>query len=112
VDVIENSVLPGVKIEFGGRIREFHFDVNALSEIEEQTGKNPFEDDKWLVNSPRVLRLMAWACLWAEDPRPTMQQVGSWITLGNANQIAEALMQARKIASPEPKPGAKKKRPQ
>ena len=95
------KVKPEVKITLD-KERTLRFDLNAMVEFEEVTGKSllsgKFKSGKM---TPRDLRVMLWACLMHEDESLTEKQVGSWVTVHNMKEISDKLNEAFEVAMPE-----------
>jgi hypothetical protein len=87
----------------GGCERTLYLDFNALAELQEAAGVNPFERPEVLDEaSPRALRLLVWACLYEEDPRPSLHEVGAWM-MGDWQHVTQALTELRSKVFPDAK---------
>ena len=93
---------PIVSITFD-RERHMRLDFNALARAESITGKSALDLDK---PSATQMRALLWACLVDEDPALTIEQVGSWIHLGNLEAIKRSLDALTQVALPEEVKGA------
>jgi hypothetical protein len=111
VSPAEAMLEPYEEVELGGKTRRLYFGFNTLCELQTATGTNPFEDSKTLEpTSPVAIRLLVWACLWREDPRPSLEQVGAWL-LPAWDSVVHALARLQARSTPDPKK-ARKRRPQ
>jgi hypothetical protein len=101
---IPEFVVPETRIIMGGKERVLRYDLLAFKAIHEATGKDPLEDPEVLADfSPKGVNLMLWAALANEKPRPTMDEVASWVPLGIARVLAAMLRQALADQMPEPR---------
>lgn len=98
--MVPASISGAVPIELD-RPRTLKADLNALVMIEERTGLNMFTD-ALEIKSARHVRAFLWALLRHEDPDLTEEQVGSFITAENLNEISGAITRAFGAGMPEP----------
>jgi len=100
------------KVTLGGKVRHLLFDLNSMAEIEDvyDSVEHAFE----LVDEGKVkpIRFMVHATLAAKpegsadyttffDGKPSEQDVGSWIGMGNIGDVGAALMDAFMSQVPE-----------
>jgi hypothetical protein len=76
----------GTSIEIGGKRRTLRYDLNALAEIEEKTGR-PISQVSELNVDMRTVRAIVWAGFIHAEPDLTLQEVGSWIGPGGMSFI-------------------------
>jgi hypothetical protein len=99
---------PFEEIELGGAKRKIRFGFNTLCELEKETGINPLDKPQLMQliggkDSPVKIRLLLWAALWSEDPRPSLQQVGSWLSgVKSWDGVVKVLSRLQVRSSPEP----------
>ena len=95
-----SKINPSVAITLD-KPRHMLLDLNAMVSFEEQTGKNMLNGSISASLSATDLRALLWACLKADDPSLTLEQVGSLITADNMAGIAQALGDTWKNSMPE-----------
>lgn len=83
-------------ITLGGQEREIRFNFNALCRLEEQFGREPFDNPQaFFENStPVKVRGFVYAALSGADPGITLEQVGAWLTVENMGRVLEAVIGA------------------
>jgi hypothetical protein len=112
VSPAEQMLEPYEEVLLGGKVRRLKAGINMLCELQAATGDNPFSPNSKLVqaeDSPISVRLMTWACLWDEKPRPTIEEVGSWLQ-PVFGEVLAALLRLKMRSNPEPAK-VKRKRP-
>ena len=87
--------------------RRLKMDLNAMYAFEEATGKSLF-NGKTLESfqkefTARDLRALLWACLLHEEKTLTIEQVGTWVNMGNIKEITKQVMLAFTASMPEGK---------
>lgn len=92
-------VRPAVPVPIGGKERHLKLDLNAMASFEEATGKSVFALDVSQLGA-KDLRALLWACLLHEDKKLTPEEVGSWITLENMQDVAAGISAAFAAAMP------------
>ena len=80
--------------------RKLCFDLNAMAEFEEVTGKSIFQTLEQMT--AKDLRALLWACLIDEDPTLTIKDVGRMVTPDKIEEINKSISEAVKQAMPEP----------
>lgn len=106
-----------VKIDFDGKERRIQFTLNAMEQIHEDTGYNPFDED-FMENiqenlSPKIIKSMVHATLKDDDPEITRDYVGKVLTVYNMQTLAEKLTEAWNASMDVPEQGeASKKKPE
>jgi hypothetical protein len=79
-----------VDIELGGETRHLRLNLNAIASFEEATGNSIGAMRDELGRVPvRALRILLWALLVTDDPKLTINQVGSWVELDNLQYVSE-----------------------
>jgi len=76
--------MPKKEEKFDPRLRQFHFDLNALVLWEENTGRTYEQYDE---KSMKDLRMLVWCGMKIQVPDVTLEQVGSMLTMKNAAAI-------------------------
>lgn len=105
------SVAPKLHVELGGEMRELVIDLNAMAEMED-IGVN-LKDISGEVG-PKAIRALLWAGqLHLGKDAPSLEEVGSWIHLGNMEEVGNQLgkMMAQIGAEPEPEQEGKAEAP-
>ena len=92
---------PEVKVELGGKIRVMKFDLNAMAEYEELTGKNILTGFSAKNMGARELRALLFACLSGNEDVLTLKDVGGWVTPATMNEISVKLTEAFTASVPE-----------
>jgi hypothetical protein len=86
--------------------RKLLFDLNALCELEEQTGKDL--DQIFDAMTARNLRLFLWAGLVWDDAELTLEKTGGLVNMTNlkyvTDKVGEALAKAVPDGGPEGNP--------
>lgn len=82
--------------------RRLRYDLNALAEIEEGTGK-PLTELNQGNMGVRDIRLILWAGLVHEDPNLTQRDVGAMVSGENLGQVMDKLKEALELAIGSPK---------
>lgn len=97
-----DPTLPDVALVLNGKTHHLAFDFNAIVLAEKATGINLLRS---IVNeiSATNLRALLWAALLKENPKLTVEEVGTWITMRNAATIHNALITAWFGSIEEPK---------
>ncbi|MEE9401258.1 MAG: hypothetical protein V3V32_04485 [Dehalococcoidia bacterium] len=88
-------LVPLVEIELD-RPRFLRFDLNAMCEVERMTGSSFAEMD----GSMQTMRVLLWAGLLHDDPELTLKDVGSFIHVGNIQEVSDAVGEALSVAMP------------
>lgn len=91
----------GIKIKLD-KERTILFNLNAMAEFEEVTGKSFFSEQDLDNLTAKDVRAMLWTGLKHEDPDLTLEDVGEMIHVGNMAEIMEGLTGAYKGAMPQP----------
>ena len=70
------------KSEFGGKVRTFILNMNTMATIEDNLGVNLMQEgEQFFENlSFSKMRVLVWALLYKEDPAPTLDEVGEWLS--------------------------------
>lgn len=109
VSPAEAMLEPYEEVDLGGKVRRLYFGFNTLCELQAATGINPFENQQALEpTSPVAIRLLVWACLWKEEPRPSLEQVGAWL-MPAWDGVVRALARLQARTAPDPKKGARRR---
>lgn len=96
-----DMVAPTIPLEIGGKTRGLKYDFNALALVEEKTGKSALSGDIFQNLRATDLRFFIWAGLVHEQPDLMVEEVGSWIHMGNLPKITECIAQAFSAAMPK-----------
>ena len=100
-----------VQITLGGQPHVLRCDLGAMAAVEDQ-GEDFFSLITALRGngtrevSFRRVQWLIWALLDAEEPRPTLREVGRWIDLDTFPMVMEKLAEVLQDAMPEAKAGA------
>jgi hypothetical protein len=100
-ELMATKARPEVKVDLGGKVRVMKFDLNAMAEYEELTGKNILSRFNTKNMGARELRALLFACLSGDDETLTLKDVGSWVTPATMNEISSALTDAFSASVPE-----------
>lgn len=73
------------------KVRHLRLDFNALTRVEEETGLNMLAGFNAGEITPKQFRGVVWALLAHEDDSLTPEKVGTYLHIGNMNDIATAL---------------------
>lgn len=101
-----NPARPGFPIVLD-RPRRILFDLNALADLEAETGRNMLSPEGWApfeAMDATSLRLLLWAGLRHEDPELTLAAAGGLIRQDNMAEIGAAIEAATTAGLPEPDP--------
>lgn len=90
-------------VELGGVERRLIFNMNALVEFETETGMSLNEVDFKKKVSIKTLRALLWACLLTDCPTISIGEVGTWVDMGNLQEVTEALFGCINRAMPKAK---------
>ena len=100
-----------VEIEALGRTLTLRFSFNAMCEIEEHFDKS-FDDVMESLNGKSrrltTLRGVLWGALGENEPRPSLDEIGTVIDDVGPAEIGEALGNAFQAAFPQPEEGKAK----
>lgn len=88
-----DPTLPDVTLILGGVERHLCFDFNSIALVEQHTGINLLKASLSDINATN-LRALLWASLLKENENLSIEEVGSWITMRNANTVYTALITA------------------
>ncbi|MBB5066144.1 hypothetical protein [Granulicella mallensis] len=99
----KDPTLPDVSLILNGVERHLCYDFNAIAQAEIHTGINLLRNITDV--SATNLRALLWAALLKENPKLTIEEVGSWITLHKVPAIHNAIITAwfGSLDEPEPK---------
>lgn len=97
-----NPTAPTVKINLD-KERTLLFDLNAMVEFEEATGKSLMSGESLSNLGMKDIRALLWAGLVHEDEKITLKQVGKMVHLGNIEAISTSIESAFDAAMPEKK---------
>ena len=80
-------------VEIGGRKRALCLTMNTLSEVELALNVNLMSGGEEFFKSMTFtkMRVIVWAMLYKEKPRPTVEEVGEWISETGLESISEAI---------------------
>ena len=95
-------------VELDGTTYTMAFDLNAMVQFEEATGKsliNRAEGDEF---SAKELRALLWACLAGDSPSLTLEEVGMMITPYNMAEVSGKISEMMQANLPEGGGGAPK----
>lgn len=81
------------------KTRRLKYDLNAFALLKEQHGINLFRADPDRLHDPTAVRACLWAGLVHEDPNLTVEQVGSFVDLGNFREVSELVAEAMMSAN-------------
>lgn len=87
------QIIPKIYLEIGGMQRKLTFDFNAVCVVDELTGINLLEASVSTVSAPNV-RALLFASLLHDEPKLTIEEVGSWITMSNLINVRKAITAA------------------
>ena len=91
--------------DFGGEVRRFRIDMNMLCEVEHELGVRIMGKEKfWKELGFTELRAIAYGMLYAQDPRPDIEQVGGWMSDVDLGEFTEAFMKAFTSDFPKAEP--------
>lgn len=97
---MNKPTVPVIPIELDKQ-RTLRIDFNALSLVEEKTGKNALSQELWEnINASNVSTFL-WACLIHEDKQLKLEDVRKEIHPGNVREIIKVLNKANKAHTPE-----------
>lgn len=88
-----DPTLPDVSLVIGGRERHLCFDINSVCIAEKTTGVNLLKAAVSEVNATSIRGLL-YAALLRDDPKITVEEVGSWITMKNLSNIHKSIVTA------------------
>jgi hypothetical protein len=88
-----DATLPDVSLILGGVERHLAFDFNAIVLAEKATGVNLLKAIVGDIDATKIRGLL-WASLLRENPKLTLDEVGSWIKPRNVATIHQALIAA------------------
>lgn len=85
--------VPEVSINLGGKHRLCRLDLNVMVEIEEAIGR-PYVQVFRRGHRARVneLRTVMYHLLRVDDPKLTIEEVGSWLTMAHVKRITEVMV--------------------
>jgi len=87
-----NQKLSVVLENFGGKDRVLRYNLNAIAELEGLLDTNLMVDNSFWANmSISGFRAFVWAALYHEDPRPTLLDVGEWISDYGLDKVGEKI---------------------
>lgn len=68
--------------EMGGKARTFNVDMNMFCEVEQLLGVRVMQENKefWMKMGFIEMRALGYSMLYAEEPRPSLIEVGSWMS--------------------------------
>lgn len=92
---------PGVKIVLNGEERTLKLTLGAFAKLEQVTGKNALSNEAWANPNATMIVALVWAAL--NDDKLTLDEVGSWISLGQIAEVSEAIQKAMEQALPDEK---------
>ena len=81
--------------------RRLRFDFNAAAAFEEATGKTMFDISVWASPTAKDLRALLWSLLLHEDKDLTLEQVGSFMYMGNLAAVTANLARVYEANTPE-----------
>lgn len=87
-----------IKIELD-KERSLLLDLNAMSEFEEETGKNIFQLGENMGASD--MRALLWACLTHEEPSLDPKDVGAMIHPGNMEYVSQKIQEVYEKQTPD-----------
>lgn len=99
----------------GGKERSIKYDLNAFAELEEHYGSVDKAMEELEQGSIKAVRVMLWAGLIHEElddkgiPMITPKLVGSWIGIGDLEELSTKIYAAMESVAPKVIPGADKK---
>lgn len=96
-----NPLTPSVQITLD-KERNLILDLNAMVAFEKASGKTLFGA---VTISAEYLRDMLWACLLAEDPAITPDDVGRLVSMGNLSYVTEKVSELLNLSLPESEGG-------
>ena len=88
-----DATLPDVSLVIGGKERHLCYDYNAIVLAEKATGVNLLKAIVGEITATN-LRGLLWAALVRDNPKLTLDEVGSWISPRNVGTIHQALITA------------------
>jgi hypothetical protein len=95
------SAIPTSELELMGKRYVLCYDFNAMSIIQEETGRNPFGEDMWEDLGPKEIVAFLHGFLNTYHPELTKKDVGRMIHFNNAKYVMEQLMDAWDKAIPD-----------
>ena len=103
------KLAPSVKVELD-RERVLRFDLNAMVDFEEASGKSVREISEEMPM--RDFRILIWACLVADDPDLTLRDVGAIAnSIASFQELKTAITNILAGSMPELDPDAAPKAP-
>lgn len=78
--------------------RRLKYDLNAFALLKEKHGYNLLATTSEEMNDPVAVRAVLWAGLLHEDPAVTIEQVGSWVDVGNLGDVTQTVAEALLLA--------------
>ena len=90
-----------ITMNLGGEDREFRMDLNAMATFEDLTGKSLLNANHSNDMTAKDIRAMLFCGLKSQNSKLTIEEVGSWLHIGNMNEVADILIKAIGEASPE-----------
>ena len=88
-----DPTLPDVSLVIGGQERHLCFDLNAVCVAEKSTGVNLLKAAVSEVDATSIRGLL-FAALLCDDPKITLEEVGTWITMKNIPNVHKAIVTA------------------
>lgn len=102
---MNDPLAPTVALEIGGEERHLRLDFNALAKAEGATGRNYLMVRNIQRGGAADMTAILWGGLLHESPKLTLDEVRSWVHLGNVNRVIEAIFEAVRLSFPEPEDG-------
>lgn len=84
-----------IKVSLGGSERELRLDMNMLCDLEEQLGVSIMQQGSfWEKIGFKELRTMVYCMLYRESPRPSIEDVGDWLSEVNFTKLTSEIIGA------------------
>jgi len=89
----QDPTLPDVSLLIGGKERHLVFDFNAICVAEKVSGVNLLKAAVSEINATNIRGLL-YAALLRDDPKLTLDEVGSWSSFKNLANVHTAITTA------------------
>lgn len=80
-------------VDLGDKSRTLVLNMNAMSIIENELNVNLMQDGGNFFGSLDFtkMRVLIWAMLYKEDPRPTLLDVGEWLSEADLEKVSDGI---------------------
>jgi len=95
------QVEPALELELGGKKRTLQFTLNTFIEVEELTGMDMMQQETWDNVTLKMVRTFLWVAFKQDEPELIQEEVGSWITIFNMEDVFTKFEKALELAMPK-----------